>query len=124
MTVRRIVPDIAAENPAIGQDFYTEVLGLEVAIDLGWVVTFASPDNATAQITVVAAVPGVAQPDYSVEVSDVDECHRRAVAQGLAIVYPLTTEAWQVRRFFVRDPHGKIANILSHAAPTERRDGR
>jgi hypothetical protein len=26
----------------------------------------------------------------------------------------LTAEAWGVRRFFVRDPNGKVLNILSH----------
>jgi hypothetical protein len=29
-------------------------------------------------------------------------------------VHPLTDEPWGVRRFFVRDPSGKVLNILSH----------
>jgi uncharacterized glyoxalase superfamily protein PhnB len=30
------------------------------------------------------------------------------------IEYDLTDEPWGVRRFFVRDPFGKLVNILSH----------
>ena len=33
--------------------FYTEFLGFDVAMDMGWVLTFASPSNPTAQITLV-----------------------------------------------------------------------
>jgi hypothetical protein len=29
-------------------------------------------------------------------------------------VHPLTDEPWGVRRFFVREPNGKVLNILSH----------
>jgi catechol 2,3-dioxygenase-like lactoylglutathione lyase family enzyme len=113
MTVRRIVPDIAATDAHAGTAFFTEVLGLEMVMDLGWIVTFASTSNRTAQINVQSptAVPKV---DYSVEVADLDACYEKAKALGYRIVYPLTTESWPVRRFFVEDPHGKIANIMTH----------
>lgn len=45
MKVLRVVPDFRAADPAAGGAFYTEVLGMEVAMDLGWIVTFAAPDN-------------------------------------------------------------------------------
>lgn len=32
----------------------------------------------------------------------------------LDVAYPLTDEPWGVRRFYVRDPAGKLLNILSH----------
>lgn len=38
----------------------------------------------------------------------------RAKAFGLEIAYELTDEPWGVRRFFLRDPAGKLLNILSH----------
>jgi len=43
-------------------------------------------------------------PDVSVQVDDVDACHAAAVQTGVEIVYPLTLEPWDVRRFFARDP--------------------
>lgn len=42
MNVRRMVPDFRAEDPATSAEFYAGVLGLEPAMDLGWIVTFAA----------------------------------------------------------------------------------
>jgi uncharacterized glyoxalase superfamily protein PhnB len=53
-------------------------------------------------------------PDASIEVDDVDAAHAAAQRLGCEIVHPLTDEAWGVRRFFVRDPSGKVLNVLSH----------
>jgi catechol 2,3-dioxygenase-like lactoylglutathione lyase family enzyme len=115
MTIRRIVPLIEAADPAASRAFYVDVLGLEVAMDMGWIVTFASPSNATAQVSVMrGSGESAAQPDISIEVSDVDACHARAMSQGCTIVYPLTDEPWGVRRFFVREPNGRVINVLSH----------
>jgi uncharacterized glyoxalase superfamily protein PhnB len=53
-------------------------------------------------------------PDVSVEVDDVDVAHATAERLGYEIVHPLTDEPWGVRRFFVREPSGKVINILGH----------
>jgi predicted enzyme related to lactoylglutathione lyase len=115
MAVRRIVPDLHAFDPAGGRGFYAEVLGLEVVMDLGWVVTYAAPDNPLAQITVMredATAP--VRPDVSIEVDDVDAAYAAARDREAEIVHPLTDEPWGVRRFFVREPGGKVLNILRH----------
>ena len=115
MSVRRVVPDIKSQNPAASRVFYVDFLGLELAMDLGFVMTFVSPSNPTAQISVVRDDGGsTLLPDVSVEVADVDHVHQRAIERGLEIVYPLTDEPWGVRRFFVLDPNGIILNVLSH----------
>jgi catechol 2,3-dioxygenase-like lactoylglutathione lyase family enzyme len=115
MSVRRIVPNINSANPAASKPFYENVLGLQTAMDMGWIVTFASPSNPTAQVSVVASdTRDEPHADISVEVGDVDTCHAAAQSQGYAIVYPLTDEPWGVRRFFVRDPNGVIVNVVSH----------
>lgn len=59
---------------------------------------------------------GTEVPDLSIEVEDVDATYRRAQDMGQAIVYPLTDEPWGVRRFYLRDPTGKLLIILSHRA--------
>lgn len=51
MTIRRVVPDIASRDINASREFYTELLGLTVAMDLGFVVTLVSPANPTAQVT-------------------------------------------------------------------------
>jgi catechol 2,3-dioxygenase-like lactoylglutathione lyase family enzyme len=115
MPVRRIVPDLPTQDTAASKAFYVDVLGLEVAMDLGWVVTFAAPGNRTAQITVMGDDASAApRPAVSIEVDDVDAVHAAAQRLGHEIVHPLTDEAWGVRRFFVRDPSGTVLNILSH----------
>jgi uncharacterized glyoxalase superfamily protein PhnB len=44
----------------------------------------------------------------------VDAVHDAMRAAGAEIVHPLTDEPWGVRRFFVRDPSGKVVNVLTH----------
>lgn len=115
MSVRRVVPDFQAQDPAAAGEFYAVVLGLEVVMDQGWIVTYAAPDNPAAQISVMSRDAGApVQPDVSIEVDDVDAAHAAAERLGCEILHPLTDEPWGVRRFFVRDPTGKVLNILSH----------
>jgi predicted enzyme related to lactoylglutathione lyase len=116
MTVKRVVPDLHADDPAVSRRFYTEVLGLEIVMDLGWIVTFADPENPSAQISLMRGDASAAvQPDVSVEVDDVDVAFAAAQRTGCDIVHPLTDEPWGVRRFFVREPSGAVVNILGHA---------
>jgi catechol 2,3-dioxygenase-like lactoylglutathione lyase family enzyme len=111
--VSRAVPNIKADWPAESRDFFVDLLGFEVAMDMGWVVTVASPANPAVQVTIVGnddpAAPGI-----SVEVSDVDAVHARAVEQGFEIAYALRDEEWGVRRFMLREPSGTVVNVLSH----------
>jgi hypothetical protein len=51
--VGRAVPDVRSERPAATRDFFVRLLGFEVAMDLGWVVTVASPTNPAVQVTIV-----------------------------------------------------------------------
>ncbi|MGK8510137.1 VOC family protein [Nocardia asiatica] len=113
MTIRRATPDIRTADLAASRDFY-RLLGFREAMDLGWVVTMASPSNPTAQVLLVGPEADRLQPDMSVEVDDVDAAHAAVEAAGADIVYPLRDEPWGVRRFFVRDPSGTVVNVVSH----------
>jgi len=116
MTVHRIVPNLHADDPAASRAFYEQVLGLEVAMDMGWIVTYVSPGRDRAvQLSVMAddATASV-HPDVSIEVDDVDAAHAEARRLGCEIVHPLTDEPWGVRRFFVREPTGRVVNVLAH----------
>jgi len=115
MTIRRIVPDIKSQHLDDSRAFYVDFLGLKVGMDLGWVVTFVSRSNPTAQISVMRDDnPSTLMPNVSVEVAHVDEVHARATERGLQIVHPLTDEPWGIRRFLVVDPNGVIINVSSH----------
>lgn len=112
---QRIVPNLKVDDAATGHEFYAELLGLDKAMDLGWIVTFRSPDNPRAQISLVSADASAAEDSVvSVGVDDVDGAYDRARRLGYEIVHPLTDEPWGVRRFFVRDPHGHVVNVVGH----------
>lgn len=115
MKVKRIVANLAASDPARAERFYREALGLEPLMDHGWIVTYGA--EATMQVQVSIAEQGgsgTSVPDLSIEVDDLDAALERMRRGGFAIEYGPVTEPWGVRRFYVRDPFGKLVNVLSH----------
>jgi predicted enzyme related to lactoylglutathione lyase len=115
MPVRRIVPDLQSDDLAASRAFYEGVLGLEPAMDLGWITTLSVPGAPKIQVSMMAEdQTAPVPPAVSIEVDDVDAAHEAAVRLGHEIVHPLTDEPWGVRRFFVRDPGGAVVNVLSH----------
>jgi hypothetical protein len=52
MKVKRIVPNFDASDVAKARQFYAEVLGLEVVMDQGWIVTLAASTKMAPQITI------------------------------------------------------------------------
>ena len=117
MPVKRIVANIASTEVDAARSFYGDVLGLEVVMDLGWILTFAAGDvTAAPQISIASeGGSGAPVPDLSIEVDNLDYVHQRVVAAGLPIEYGPTREPWGVTRFYVRDPFGRLVNILVHA---------
>ena len=115
MSIRRVVPDLSSERLDESRAFYVDVLGFEVAMDLGSVVTLASPANPTAQITLMRR-DGSRQllPQVTIEVADVDAVYNEAVRRGARVLFPPTDESWGVRRFFLFDPNDVVINVMSH----------
>jgi catechol 2,3-dioxygenase-like lactoylglutathione lyase family enzyme len=115
MQVKRIVTNIAATDVSKARQFYVDILGLEIAMDLGWIVTFVSSGKTTPQVSVaIEGGSGTGVPDISIEVDDLDEALRRVRVAGLMLEYGPANEDWGVRRFYVRDPFGRLINILAH----------
>lgn len=120
MQVKRVI----ANFNALGLDldraraFYQDVLGLEVLMDHGWIRTYGSETKMSVQVSFATeGGSGTPVPDLSIEVDDVDDvdaARERMKAAGFAIEYGPVDEPWGVRRFFVRDPFGKLVNILAH----------
>jgi catechol 2,3-dioxygenase-like lactoylglutathione lyase family enzyme len=117
VTVKRVVPNIGSDQLDASREFYIQVFGLEVVMDMGWIVTLASPSEPTAQITLFGPAGSsdpAPVPSITIEVADVDAVHETAAERGLEIVYPLTNEEWGVRRFFLADPNGVVINVMTH----------
>ncbi|WP_369382167.1 VOC family protein [Streptomyces sp. cg36] len=114
MTVRRVVPNITSEAMRESREFYG-LLGFEEVMDHGWIMTLASPTAPGAQVSIMTAdQTAPVAPDLSIEVDDVDAAYALVRAGGAEIVHPLQDEEWGVRRFFVRDPNGRVVNVLGH----------
>lgn len=86
----------------------TPVLGLQ------------APDLKSAQVIVCPRGVETPQPDFGIDVGNpeaVDQAHARVHDRGLRVVYPLATEPWGVRRFFVRTPTA-ASSMSSRTSPT------
>ena len=115
MKVKRLVANFATPDPARAAMFYKDILGLDLLMDHGWIQTYGSPTGMTVQLSFASeGGSGTAVPDLSVEVDDVDEAFERMKAAGFDIEYGPVDEPWGVRRFYVRDPFGKLVNVLAH----------
>lgn len=115
VTVLRIVANIDSASVATVRDFYCTLFGLKAVMDNGWIVTMASQAQAAVQISIASeGGSGTPVPDFSIEVDDVDAVYARARSLRHKIIYELADEPWGVRRFYVRDPAGKLLNVLAH----------
>ena len=116
MKVKRIVSNVAASDLQKADALYKDVLGLEILMDLGWIRTYGSGSSMPIQVSVASeGGSGTPVPDMSIEVDDVEDALRKVRKAGITIEYGPAAEPWGVRRFFIRDPFGKLINILQHA---------
>jgi len=115
MKVKRVIANIASSEIAKAKLFYVDLLGMEVLMDQGWIATYGSDEEMIVQISFAnEGGSGTPVPDLSIEVDDVDTAYRLMEESNFKIEYELTDEPWGVRRFYVRDPFGKLVNILAH----------
>ncbi|MDF2711196.1 VOC family protein [Nonomuraea muscovyensis] len=114
MDVRRVVPNVQSEAVEESREFYG-LLGFEEVMNHGWIMTLASRSVPEAQVSFMSHdKTAPIAPDLSIEVDDVDAAYAAVRESGAEIVHPLQDEEWGVRRFFVRDPNGRVVNVLGH----------
>jgi catechol 2,3-dioxygenase-like lactoylglutathione lyase family enzyme len=113
--VKRIMAIIATEDVSAAKRFYQDIFGLDVLMDHGWIVTYGSSQTMSVQVSIASeGGSGTPVPDLSIEVDDLDTALRRIRKARVAIEYGPADEPWGVRRFYVRDPFGRLINILMH----------
>ncbi|WP_245857427.1 VOC family protein [Sphingomonas ginsenosidimutans] len=106
---------MATDRMDAAKAFYGDVLGMSLGMDHGWIITFVGTGQSTPQLSfAVEGGSGTPVPDLSIEVDDLADAYERVVAAGHPVEYGPTDEPWGVRRFFVRDPFGRLLNILAH----------
>src|SRR5262249_59938511 len=52
MAVKRIVANIATDHVEDAKAFYADILGLNLIMDLGWILTFSATEAASPQISI------------------------------------------------------------------------
>lgn len=84
-------------------------------MDHGWIRTYGSSTEMTVQISIASeGGSGTEVPDLSIEVDDLDMALKRVEKAKIRIEYGPEIEEWGVRRFYIRDPFGKLINVLQH----------
>lgn len=117
MKVKRIVANVAVRDASVAQRFYGDILGLDLLMDMDWIATYGSSERMTVQVSFMTeGGSGTPVPDLSIEVDDLDAALARVKKAKVPIEYGPADEPWGVRRFFVRDPFGRLVNILVHAS--------
>lgn len=115
MKVKRVVANLGVSDPAEAKRFYQDLLGLDLLMDMGWIATYGSDETMTVQLSFMSeGGSGAPVPDLSIEVDDLDAALAQVKKARIPIEYGPADEPWGVRRFFVRDPFGRLVNILSH----------
>jgi catechol 2,3-dioxygenase-like lactoylglutathione lyase family enzyme len=115
LKVKRIVPNIASPDMKKAAAFYGDILGLDLIMDHGWIQTYGSDTTMTVQVSFGSeGGSGTPMPDLSIEVDDLDAALDRMRAANIAVEYGPVSEPWDVRRFYVRDPFGRLVNLLQH----------
>ena len=115
MKVTRIMSNTATSDLNKAATFYGGILGLELLMDHGWFQTYGSDAKMTVQVSFGSeGGSGTAVPDLSIEVDNIGAALARFKEANVPIEYGPVSEPWGVRRFYVRDPFGKLLNILQH----------
>jgi catechol 2,3-dioxygenase-like lactoylglutathione lyase family enzyme len=115
MKVKRIMSNTATSDLNNAKAFYGDILGLELIMDHGWFQTYGSDAKMTVQVSFGSeGGSGTSVPDLSIEVDDLEAALARFKTANVPIEYGPESEPWGVRRFYVRDPFGKLINILQH----------
>jgi catechol 2,3-dioxygenase-like lactoylglutathione lyase family enzyme len=115
LKIKRIVSNVETSDVEKANAFYHDILGLRLVMDHGWIRTYGSDSKMTVQVSFASeGGSGTPVPDMSIEVDDIETALARVKKAGIPIEYGLESEPWGVRRFYVRDPFGKLINILQH----------
>ena len=120
MKIKRIVANIDTPSPADAARFYHDILGLDLLMDHGWIATFGSDQQMGVQVSFASeGGSGTPTPHLSIEVDDLEAALARVRRAGVPIEYGPADEPWGVRRFYVRDPFGKLINIPAHSGQSQ-----
>lgn len=120
MALLRAVPILTVPDVDAAVQEYSELLDLDVLMNLGWVATLGTGGGA--QFSVMGTdQTAPCNPHMSVDVPDIDVAYQRAQDCGADIVHPLQDEDWGVRRFFLRTSAFDASAPAASRVPADER---
>lgn len=113
MGVTRIIANLKAPDPKALAEFYVDVFGLDLPLDLGWITFLSKETSQKIELhTASEGGSGTELPVISIGVDDLDATKAAVLTAGAEIVYGPIKESWGIRRFFFRDPAGNLINVV------------
>jgi predicted enzyme related to lactoylglutathione lyase len=115
MQATKIMANLRVADIEAAKSFYADYLGLtNEEFNMGWVARYTSADRRAIVQLVTRDETAAEDSVISVCTDDIDAAYPEAQKLGYEIVHPMSTEAWGLRRFFVRAPDGNVINIVNH----------
>lgn len=106
-----------AEDLEATREFYVDVLGFEVSMEVGDFLLFSSPNAPDVQVSVNETPEGAPPAAFAVDVGSPDrakEIYDALVSRGVTVTEEIEDKPWGIRRFGVVDPDGVRVTILCH----------
>jgi predicted enzyme related to lactoylglutathione lyase len=115
MQATKVMANLRVADIEAAKTFYADYLGLtNEEFNMGWVARYTAADRRVVVQLVTRDATAAEDSVISVCTDDIDAAYAEAQELGYDIVHPLSTEAWGLRRFFVRAPDGNVINIVNH----------
>jgi len=118
--IQRLITNICSDCLSESREFYTTLLGFEIAFDSDWYVQLTAPDNPRLELGFIQRdnelVPQTFQQQpqgvyLTIVVDDVDAIYAKAQAANIEIVQPPKDEFYGQRRLLIVDPNGLLIDV-------------
>ena len=124
VNIVRTIPDIRSTDIDRSRQFYVDLLGFDICMEQGEMLTFCSPSHSWVQVMLNGESDPL-PPGFSVDVDTPDavvSLYERAEEHRLRVIEPMDDKPSGIRRFSVLDTSGTRVTVLAHLEATERKD--
>jgi catechol 2,3-dioxygenase-like lactoylglutathione lyase family enzyme len=120
MSISRLIPNVCSQNLEASRDFYTQLLGLEVAFESDWYVQVISSTYPQLELGFIRQDHELIPPAFQARpqgsyltlvVDNVDAVYAQAQAMHLEVLKPPQDEFYGQRRMLIVDPNGLLLDI-------------
>ncbi len=119
MSINRLMTNICSANLVASKNYYTTLLGLEVAFDSDWFIQLKTPESGfelclIARNHALVPTPWQQAPQgfyLTFVVADVEAVYQTATSHGYEVVQPPADTFYGQRRLLLKDPDGTLVDV-------------